>query len=106
MLSMLYDGAGMWQVCKRVKQGWSVTALRHDMNAQPSTGGHMVALSHDTHGNRHAQATKRQFWDTASMKRTCPGHYVVALGDVQMCPHSHMATLVQNNRMFFFSIFY
>lgn len=59
----------------------------------------MVALSHDTHGNRHAQATKRQFWDTASMKRTCPGHYVVALGDVQMCPHSHMATLVRNKRM-------
>lgn len=32
VLSMLHDGAGTWQVCKLVKLGWYVAALRHDMN--------------------------------------------------------------------------
>lgn len=80
MLSMLHGGAGTWQVCKQVKPGWNVAALRHDIHIhQPSTGDH-IWQCYDTHGNSHAQATKGQSWGIASMKRTCLGHYVIELG--------------------------
>lgn len=61
----------------------------------------MVALSHDTRGNRHALASKGQSWNTAIMKRICPGHYMMKLGKLwtckQACP-SRQSTVQEQGR--------